>query len=178
MAKSKKLKGKKYYVASQMLDSSDIFDYVKEICYKERATYRREAPTASLQSGDLEGAQEKTTNTRKLIEIADNGDLSVVDAEFTKWDTEDWRYYFIPDSLDDLEKTLRKLLLEGGMNCFDPESITDEEEFWMESKIGLPLPEEKSVIIQLMDAFLTPSIDFEQIEEEAEEGKEEWEAEE
>ncbi len=154
MARTKKQTGRKYYITSEVFDSSQMPDFIKEMCFKEKATFRRSVPTEVVEAEDLKGAQEKTTKVLKLISLSEEGDVSFIDTEFTSWDTETWRHYFIPKTLEDLENFLRNVDLEATLTIYDFENLDEDQEAWAETQIGMPLPEENAVIVEFVNQFM------------------------
>lgn len=158
-AKTKKTaakKPKKYYIASNLLCSNNIFDHVKEICEKERSSYRCSAPSEVLSKKDLKGSREVVKNMRKIISVSGDGEVGEKEIEVTSWDRLGWRYFITPETLEDLENFADEIGFEAGINIVNPEEFEDgsSEEAWVEVNIGIPVPEEPFVILQLNDAFL------------------------
>ncbi len=150
----KKTQGRKYYISSELLDSSRTIGFLKDWAERERATFRREIPAEAADKEDLQDAREITRVTRKIPSFSEDGEMSVVEVEMIGYDVENWRYYFIPADLEALEKFVERLGLQVGLNFYDPENCEEDDEAWAEQQIGMPLPEEKAIILQITDGFM------------------------
>ena len=159
-AKTKKTAAKKtpqsrhYYVCSQILNSSDLPESVKDLLYKERASFRKTVPTAILDKKDLKKCREVTKKMQTIKQIGKDGEVSEIEVEFSSFDSENWRYYLKPESLEDVEDFLSLLEMEVNFSVFDPENDDDEEVSWIEEILGMPAPEEKCLVLSIQDAFL------------------------
>lgn len=153
--KPKKAVTKKWFITSQIFNSSQQLDHVKELAFKERATYRHSAPSEILTKEDLKNSREVVKDMQKMVSLTKDGDMEMKEVAFTHWDKNGWRFYIQPETLEDLENFVKETGFEAGINVIDPEEWEDDdEEAWSENQIGMPLPEEPFVILQLMDSFL------------------------
>ena len=153
--KPKKAVLKKYFVTSQIFNSSQQLDHVKELAFKEKATYRHSAPSEILTKADLKNSREVVKDTQKMFSVSKDGEVETRDVPFTHFDKSGWRFYIQPETLEDLENFVKETGFEAGINVIDPAEWEDDgEEVWSENQIGMPLPEEPFVILQLMDGFL------------------------
>lgn len=153
--KPKKAVTKKWFITSQIFNSSQQLDHVKELAFKEKATYRHSAPSEILTKEDLKNSREVVKNMQKMISVSKDGDMELKEVPFTHFDKSSWRFYIQPETLEDLENFVKESGFEAGINVIDPDDWEDDdEEAWSENQIGMPLPEEPFVILQLVDGFL------------------------
>ena len=154
-AKTKQPKPTRYYVFSELMDSCSIPSDIKDILEREKATYRRTVPSQMLTKNDKQKFNEIVTSSKKLHLIDSEGEEREVEVEISSYDVKSWRYYFEPKTLKDLEVFMEDLGLEIGFQTYDPNNPEHEGlEPYLELKMGIPLPEDPIVTMNILDSSL------------------------
>ena len=163
--KPTKFKSKKeltrFYITSEIFDSSSIPDFVKELCHKERATYRRKAPEQAIDPADLKKAHEIVRTKEKVFRFTKEGEREESELPFVSFDATQWRHYFQPESIKDLEQFIDEVGFDISLTTYDPSNAEHEPmEKWITVEIGEPLPEEPIVIAKIVDGFMMEDGEF------------------
>lgn len=152
MATKIKNKPLRYYIFSELLDSSEIPSDMKENLEREVATYRRAVPTKLLPQINQRKVNEIVTSNKKVMFTNKDGEQEEGELEISSFDLKSWRYYLEPKTLSDFETFVDELGLEVSCQTFDPQnSDHDGLEEWLEAKIGLPLPTSKIMVVEVLD---------------------------
>ena len=154
-AKNKQKIGKKYYVFSELFDSSRIPGDMKEFLQREAATYRRILPVEETKMQNMKNTRERVISVKKIIVKNVDGEEEEQEIELEEYDQDSHRYFFIPKDLAEIEDFVDMLGLEVGVNTYDPNNSNhDGMEPWLEEQLGIPLPTEPCVVMNIFDSHL------------------------
>lgn len=164
----------KCFVFTEVLDSSQLPNILKEALYKERSSYRRSIAASEIKDDFYKKASEITKEKINYFGIDENGDFleEPLEIDIMTFDSESWRYFFTPKTLDDLNEMINFIDLETVIYCFDPDKDGNSNEIkrqQLENAIGIPLPDEKFMILKILDSFLLDKMEMDDILEERDE---------
>jgi hypothetical protein len=155
----------KCFVFTEVLDSSQLPNILKEALYKERSSYRRSIAASEIKNDFYKKASEITKEKINYFGIDENGDFSEepLEIDIMTFDSESWRYFFSPKSLEELNEMISFIDLETVVSSFNPNLDDDLNEIkrqQLENSIGIPLPEEKFMILKILDSFLLDKMEI------------------
>lgn len=164
----------KCFVFTEVLDSSQLPNILKEALYKERSSYRRSIAASEIKDDFYKKASEITKEKINYFGIDENGDFleEPLEIDIMTFDSESWRYFFTPKTLDDLNEMINFIDLETVIYSFDPDKDDDSNEIkrqQLENAIGIPLPDEKFMVLKILDSFLLDKMETDDILEERDE---------
>ena len=153
----------KYFVCSEVLDSSQLPNLLKESLYKEKSSYRRTIIASEIGADFYKDASEITKEKMDYFEVDENGEFleEVSQIDVVSFDLESWRYFFIPKDLDELGEMIDFIKFDIIISFFDPnkdDELTEIKRVELERSIGIPLHEEKFMVLTILDNFLLDKI--------------------
>ncbi len=148
---------KKIYVTSQVFCSDNMLNEIKDLCEREKTSYRMAAPSESVKHKKFKPNCELVEKMQKVVGTNKDGEMKEMEISFKFWDEPGFAYYIQPTTLEEFENFIVECDEYGFdtiIRYYDPENLEDFEEKWISSNIGISLPEEPFGVAILQDAFL------------------------
>lgn len=156
--KSQKVKNlqtnKKFYVCSTLFNSAEILEQTKELCEKERSTYRKFAPSEIVKDKKFKPDCELVKKSQKVITRNEDGGIEEKEMEFHFWDSKEWRFFIRPQNLQEFEEFVNDCGFEASIRYFYPDEMEEYEEKWVEQQLGVDPIEDPFAIVTLLDEEL------------------------
>lgn len=141
-----------------------MLNEIKDLCERERAVYRKMAPSEILKNKKFDKDCELVKKKQKVVSFNKEGEVEQIEVDFTFFDEKGWKYFIQPTSLKELEDFIVECDEYGFdviIRYYDPETMEDFEEKFVSNNFGVDLLEEPFGVAILQDAFLMEDEDFE-----------------
>lgn len=154
--KTKNKTPRRYYCYSEIFDSNGLPRFISDRLTREKCSYRRMFPLEVLTKSEIKEiykiGRDVVQEKQPIIAIDEKGNQIESEMEIVSYDVELNRYYFEPKTLDELEDFISNLGIEVTLQTYDQEDEDCEPmEKYLESRIGMPLPE-KCVLVSIQDS--------------------------
>jgi len=153
---------KKIYVTSQIFCSDNLLNEIKDLCDRDKTSYRKAAPSEVVKGKKFKPNCELIEKDQKLVGVSADGEIKEIEIPFKFWDEVGFSYYIQPQSLEELENFILECDEHGFdmiIRYYNPDNLEDFEEKWLAENIGLDLPEVPFGVAILQDEFLLDAED-------------------